>query len=122
MCKTDRVRFNALMSPLPTDALPSIFQLGPGGGNLIGAREGSERVAHGLGRLYPDVFGEDAGWWDELEEGAEHDAASSNSWSCRAAAGQRADKRGGGGCKGDWRRERAGNCGNVFDGLVEECE
>ncbi|THU81382.1 hypothetical protein K435DRAFT_735478 [Dendrothele bispora CBS 962.96] len=38
------------------------LQLGPGGLNLIGAKDGSERIANALEDLWPETWGEEAEW------------------------------------------------------------
>lgn len=70
------------------------LQLGPGAANLIGAREGAERIANGLGAAFPDVWGEDADW--------------------------RADMRAAEGGDDSWRKERFGHNGGFYDGLEIE--
>jgi hypothetical protein len=70
------------------------LQLGPGAANLIGSREGAERIASGLAEAFPATWGEDADWRAEIQVGSDGDDS--------------------------WRRERFGNCCGFFDSLKVE--
>jgi hypothetical protein len=116
-----------LLPSFPSYSPPCVgpaLQLGPGAANLIGSREGSERIAHGLSVAFPEVWGEDASWRDELDE---LDSPSSAP-SVEAAVAAGSLKLGGDGTKPrgrrgrDWMSERRGTNGNFWDGLEEEIE